>query len=150
MKPTACRNDGRAQTRRNLVGQAGSNSGFRKRENAACDIISGNVSNRLRRTVVVIPLSTSPQPAPPLLVRVRCDDEDVVAVTDQIPSIAKQRLDKRGKLSFEDLEASSKAFERSSNCSAEHVIRRLAATFYHLNLLDRRFPRFHRSAGGLD
>ena len=71
-----------------------------------CVIVSGNVFNRLRRTVMVIPLSTSPQPGTPLLVPVRCDGREVVAVTDQIRAIAKQRLDKRvGDLSAEDFEA---------------------------------------------
>jgi len=71
-----------------------------------CLILSGNVFNRLRRTVVVIPLSASPQPGAPLLVPVRCDGREVVAVTDQIRAIAKQRLDRRlGVLSCEDLEA---------------------------------------------
>ena len=75
-----------------------------------CMIVSGNVFNRLRRTVVVIPLSTSPQPGAPLLVPVRCDGREVVAVTDQIRAIAKQRLDKRlGALSAEDLEAVEQA-----------------------------------------
>jgi mRNA interferase MazF len=69
-------------------------------------ILSGNVFNRLRRTIVVIPLSTSPQPSAPLLVPVRCDGREVVAVTDQIRAIAKLRLDRRkGELSLEDLEA---------------------------------------------
>ena len=71
-----------------------------------CVILSGNVFNRLRRTVVVIPLSTLPQPSAPLLVRVRCDGREVVAVTDQIRAIAKQRLDRRlGQLSSEDVNA---------------------------------------------
>ena len=71
-----------------------------------CVILSGNVYNRLRRTVVVIPLSSSPQASVPLLVPVRCDSRDVVAVTDQIRAVAKQRLDRRmGELSIEDLKA---------------------------------------------
>ena len=71
-----------------------------------CVILSCNIFNRLRRTVVAIPLSTSPEPGAPLLVPVRCDGRDVVAVTDQIRAITKQRLDKLlGKLSSEDLEA---------------------------------------------
>jgi len=71
-----------------------------------CVILSGNVFNRLRRTVVVIPLSTSPKPSPPLLVPVQCDGREVVAVTDQVRAIAKQRLDRRlGELSSEDLKA---------------------------------------------
>ena len=53
---------------------------------------SGNRFNRLRRTVVVIPLSTSTQPGTPLLVPVRCDGRDVVAVTDQIRAIDKLEL----------------------------------------------------------
>jgi mRNA-degrading endonuclease toxin of MazEF toxin-antitoxin module len=37
---------------------------------------------------------------------VRCDGREVVAVTDQIRAIAKQRLDRcLGELSLEDLEA---------------------------------------------
>ena len=71
-----------------------------------CVIISGNVFNKLRRTVVVVPLSTSPQAGIPLLVPVRCDGRDVVAVTDQIRAVAKLRLDKRlEEMSSEDLKA---------------------------------------------
>lgn len=69
-------------------------------------ILSGNVFNRLRRTVVVVPLSTSSQPISPLLVPVRCDGREAVAVTDQVRAIAKQRLDRRlGELSSQDLKA---------------------------------------------
>jgi mRNA interferase MazF len=68
-------------------------------------ILSGNVFNKLRRTAVVVPLSSSPEPGTPLLVPVRCDGRNAVAVTDQIRAIAKQRLDHRlGELSSEDLE----------------------------------------------
>lgn len=71
-----------------------------------CVIFSGNVFNRLRRTVVIIPLSTSPHPSIPLLVPVQCDGREVVAVTDQIRAIAKKRLDRPlGELSSEDLKA---------------------------------------------
>ncbi len=80
--------------------------GFEIAKTRPCVVVSGNVFNKLRRTVVVIPLSTSPQPSPPLLVRVRCEGREVVAVTDQVRAIAKQRLDRRsGELSPEDLEA---------------------------------------------
>ncbi|MGH9628208.1 MAG: type II toxin-antitoxin system PemK/MazF family toxin [Bryobacteraceae bacterium] len=71
-----------------------------------CVILSGDVFNNLRRTVVVIPLSSSPQPGYPLLVPIQCDGREVVAVTDQIRAIAKQRLNRRlGELSSEDLKA---------------------------------------------
>lgn len=69
-----------------------------------CVIISNDVMNKLRRTVVVVPLSSSPQAAVPLLVPVQCDGRKVVAVTDQIRAVAKLRLDRRiGNLSLGDL-----------------------------------------------
>jgi mRNA interferase MazF len=69
-----------------------------------CVILSGDIYNKLRRTVVVIPLSSSPQASAPILVAVRCNGKDVVAVTDQIRAVAKQRLDRRmAQLSPEDL-----------------------------------------------
>jgi|SRR5581483_1149129 len=71
-----------------------------------CVILSGNILNRLRRTVVVIPLSSSPQAGPPLLIPVKCDGRDVVAVADQVRAVAKQRLHRRiGELSGDDLNA---------------------------------------------
>jgi mRNA interferase MazF len=71
-----------------------------------CVILSGNIYNRLRRTVVVIPLSSSPQASAPLLIPVHCDGKDVVAVTDQIRAVTSQRLDRRiGELSIQDLTA---------------------------------------------
>jgi len=71
-----------------------------------CVILTGNVFNRLRRTVVVIPLSSSPQAGAPLLVPVRCEGREVVAVTDQVRAVAKQRLQRRlGELSVEDMKA---------------------------------------------
>ena len=41
------------------------------------------------------PLYTSPHPAPPLLVPVNRAGRDVVAVTDQIRAVAKERLQER-------------------------------------------------------
>jgi mRNA interferase MazF len=71
-----------------------------------CLILSGDILNERRRTVVVVPLSSSPHAQPPLLVPVRCDGRDVVAVTDQIRAVSKQRLDRRlGTLSAEHLDA---------------------------------------------
>jgi mRNA interferase MazF len=71
-----------------------------------CLILSTNVVNERRRTVVVVPLSTSPTPSPPLLVSVRCAGRTVVAVTDQIRAVAKERLqDRLGEISPGDMEA---------------------------------------------
>lgn len=71
-----------------------------------CLIVSGDLFNKLRRTVVVVPLSSSPEAHPPLLVPVRCGDRDSVAVTDQIRAVSKQRLERRmSEVSQKDLEA---------------------------------------------
>jgi mRNA interferase MazF len=60
-----------------------------------CLVLTSDVVNRYRRTVVVIPLSTSPEASPPLLVPIECMGRSVVAVVDQIRAIAKERLQKR-------------------------------------------------------
>lgn len=71
-----------------------------------CLILSTNVVNERRRTAVVIPLSSSPQPSRPLLVPVSCAGREAVAVVDQIRAVAKERLEKRlGELTSEHLEA---------------------------------------------
>lgn len=71
-----------------------------------CLILSTNIVNERRRTVVVIPLSSSPQAGPPLLVPVRCAGRDAVALTDQIRAVAKERLEScMGELSAEHLQA---------------------------------------------
>lgn len=70
-----------------------------------CLVLSTNVVNERRRTVVVVPLSTSATPSPPLLVPVQCGGRPVVAVTDQIRAIAKERLLERfDEISGSDLE----------------------------------------------
>ena len=60
-----------------------------------CVIVSNTVTNERRRTVVVIPLSSSAQAAPPLAVRVKCAGQRVVAVIDQVRAISKERLTRR-------------------------------------------------------
>jgi len=71
-----------------------------------CVIVSTNVVNDRRRTVVVIPLSSSPTASPPLLVTVRCAECDAVAVIDQVRAVSKERLEQlMGTLSSAHLEA---------------------------------------------
>ncbi len=60
-----------------------------------CVVVSNSLINEHRRTVVVVPLSSAPQAAPPLLVRVQCAGRSVVAVVDQVRALAKERLDRR-------------------------------------------------------
>lgn len=71
-----------------------------------CLVLSTNLVNQRRRTVVVIPLSTSRQAAPPLLVPLDCAGRAVIAVVDQIRAVAKERLQQRlGTVSSVDLKA---------------------------------------------
>jgi mRNA interferase MazF len=59
-----------------------------------CLIVTTNVLNERRRTVVVIPLSSSPRANPPLMVAINCAGRAAVAVVDQIRAVSKDRLDK--------------------------------------------------------
>lgn len=71
-----------------------------------CLILSTNILNARRRTVVVVPLSTSLTPGPPLLVPIHCGGRTAIAVTDQIRAVAKERLQERlCEISADDLEA---------------------------------------------
>lgn len=70
-----------------------------------CLIMSRDLINRFRHTVVVVPLSSSPKASPPLLVAVHCDGRNVVAVTDQTRAVSKQRLERRiGELAADELD----------------------------------------------
>ena len=57
-----------------------------------CVVLSHDTLNRLRRTVVVVPLSTAAKPHPPITIPVTCQGDVCVAVIDQIRSVAKHRL----------------------------------------------------------
>ena len=66
------------------------------RKTRPCVVVSARVLNERRRTVIVIPLSSSPRPSPPILIPLSCDGHPAVAVSDQIRAVAKERL--RGRL----------------------------------------------------
>jgi mRNA interferase MazF len=67
-------------------------------------ILSVDALNRVRRTVVVVPLSSSPEPRPPLVVAVTSVGAGSVAVCDQVRAVDKGRLARRqGRLSDADL-----------------------------------------------
>ncbi len=59
-----------------------------------CVILSADALNRRRKTVVVVPLSTSPTVRPPLTIAVFAG-RPAVAVIDQIRATAKERFGKR-------------------------------------------------------
>jgi mRNA interferase MazF len=76
------------------------------RKSRPCLIVGTNIINERRRTVVVIPLSSSPQPGPPLLIPVVCAGRNAVAVVDQIRAVSKERLDRKiGSVSGEEMSA---------------------------------------------
>ena len=61
-------------------------------------VVSVKLLNERRRTVIGVPLSSSPKASPPILIPISCDGRPAVAVTDQIRAIAKERL--RSRLGF--------------------------------------------------
>jgi mRNA interferase MazF len=60
-----------------------------------CIVVSVRVLNERRRTVIVVPLSSSQKASPPILIPVTFDGRAVVAVSDQIWAVAKERLQSR-------------------------------------------------------
>lgn len=74
-------------------------------------VMSINALNRGRRTVVVVPLSSAPRVAPPLVVGVPSAGEGSTAVCDQITAVNKATRLKRklGTLSAEDMLAIEQA-----------------------------------------
>jgi mRNA interferase MazF len=67
-------------------------------------VVTANALNRARRTVVVVPLSTGPQPRPPIVVATPSAGPNAVAVCDQVRAVDKRRLTRNeGQLSAADL-----------------------------------------------
>ena len=62
------------------------------RKTRPCLVLTHDTINHLRRTVVVVPLSTAARPHPPITVPVTCQCNSAVAVVDQIRAVAKHRL----------------------------------------------------------
>jgi mRNA interferase MazF len=69
-------------------------------------VLTADGLNRIRRTVVVVPLSTGPAPRPPIVVSVPSAGQASVAVCDQIRAVDRARLTRaQGALSRDDLRA---------------------------------------------
>ncbi|OQY42068.1 MAG: PemK family transcriptional regulator [Desulfobacteraceae bacterium 4572_87] len=60
-----------------------------------CIVLTHDSLNRIRRTVVVVPLSTAAQPHPPIIVPVTCQGNHSVVIVDQIRAVAKHRFKSR-------------------------------------------------------
>lgn len=71
-----------------------------------CVILSLTAVNVVRRTVVVVPLTSSPEAAPPIAIAVTSAGVESVAVCDQVTAVDKRRLKgKTGRVSTKDLQA---------------------------------------------
>ncbi len=69
-------------------------------------VLSADGLNQVRRTVVVVPMSTGPTPRPPIVVATASAAADSVAVCDQVRAVDKSRLIRRdGLLTSVDLRA---------------------------------------------
>ena len=76
------------------------------RKTRPCVVISVKVLNERRRTVIVVPLSSSPKASPPILIPISCDGQPAVAVSDQIRAVARERLLSRlGAVTMEEMTA---------------------------------------------
>ena len=70
-----------------------------------CVVLTHDTLNRLRHTVVVVPLSTAAKPHAPIAVPVSCQGKTAVAIVDQIRAVAKHRLKSRVEaLSLDELD----------------------------------------------
>jgi mRNA interferase MazF len=76
-------------------------------------VVTADALNRARRTVVVVPLATGPQPRPPIVVATPSAGERRVAVCDQARAVDKGRLTRTaGQLSASDLRAVEEGLRR--------------------------------------
>jgi mRNA interferase MazF len=74
--------------------------------------VTQDLVNQIRRTVVVVPLSSSPTPHPPITVAIKCAGKHAVAVLDQIRAVSRERLRNIvGSLSERDMEAVENALK---------------------------------------
>ena len=78
-----------------------------------CVVLSRDIINQHRRTVVVISFSSSPSAYPPIRVQVSCGGRPAVAVVDQIRAITKERLKERiGTVSGDEMAAIARALQQ--------------------------------------
>jgi len=74
------------------------------RKKRPCVVVGVDPINNIRRTIVVIPLSSAGKEHLPLAVGVRCLGKNVIAVIDQIRAIDKSRIQEQcDELTYEDM-----------------------------------------------
>ena len=69
--------------------------GSQQRGRRPCLILTVDAINAVRRTIGVVPLSTSPKIAPPLIVAVPSMGEGAVALCDQVRAVDRKKFGKR-------------------------------------------------------
>ena len=81
-----------------------------------CLVLSSDVLNRFRQTVVVVPFSTSARPHSPISVAVTCQGKSVVAIIDQIRAVSRYRLKTK-------IETASPATVRAVSKALEEILK---------------------------
>jgi mRNA interferase MazF len=69
--------------------------GSQQRGRRPCLVLTENAINAVRRTVGVIPLSSSPNVAPPIVVAIPSLGANSVALCDQLRAVDKTKVSKR-------------------------------------------------------
>lgn len=83
------------------------------RKTRPCVVVSVRVLNEKRRTVIVVPLSSSPKASPPILIPITCDGRSCIAVSDQIRAVSKEHLRSRvGALTTEEMDSLEDGLKR--------------------------------------
>ena len=78
-----------------------------------CVILTHDTLNQLRKTVVVIPLSSAAQAHPPVSIAFQAGGKTATAVIDQIRAVAKHRLESKiGNMQPEALDLIAEALNR--------------------------------------
>jgi len=80
-----------------------------------CLVLTSDILNQFRQTVVVVPFSTSARPNPPISVGVTCQGKPGVAIIDQIRAVSRQRLKSK-------IETASPATLRSVERALEQIL----------------------------
>ncbi|MBB71576.1 MAG: PemK family transcriptional regulator [Legionellales bacterium] len=86
------------------------------RKKRPCVLVGATPINKARKTVVVVPLSTAAKIHPPITIGVKCLQQKVAAICDQIRTVDKSRLTNQADvLSEKDLKALDEGL-RSTLC----------------------------------
>ena len=69
-------------------------SGSQQRGRRPCLVLTVNPINARRRTIGIIPLSSSPQIAPPIVIAIPSMGAQTVAICDQLRAVDKNKIDR--------------------------------------------------------